>query len=135
MMHALPGDGAVIEKTRELCQTIVSQPDFLELRRDVDAFLSDDQARDLYRTVAEKGQSLHQRQHAGEALDQAEVAAFEQQREALMNNTVARRFVDAQERMHGIHETVGRYVMKALELGRVPEPGDFETCGQGCSCH
>jgi cell fate (sporulation/competence/biofilm development) regulator YlbF (YheA/YmcA/DUF963 family) len=135
MMHDLPGNGAVLDKTRELCQTIVSQPEFLELRRDVDTFLADDQARDLYRSVAEKGQSLHQRQHAGETLDQTEVAEFERQREALMNSTVARRFIDAQERMQGIHETVGRYVMKSLELGRVPEPDDFDGCGHGCSCH
>lgn len=134
-MHAIPEDGAVIEKTRELCQAIATQPDFIELRSHVDAFLSDDAARQLYQTVAEKGQYLHQKQHEGESLDQAEIAEFERQRDALLNNVVARRFVDAQERMNTIHETVGRYVRKTLELGRVPEPEDFAGCGHDCHCH
>ena len=36
---------AIIEKTLELCQTIVDQPEFKDLRRRVDAFMADEDAK------------------------------------------------------------------------------------------
>lgn len=63
-----------------------------------------------------------------------EIEAFEQERETIMQNGVIRGFLEAQQQMQRVHETVGRYVMKAMELGRVPEEDDFAGCGQGCSC-
>lgn len=134
-MHSKLENGAVLEKTRELCQTILDQPDFLVLRRNLDAFLADEQAKELYQAVAEKGQHLHHKQHQGVQLSRDEITEFEQQRESLMRNDVVRGFLEAQEQMHTIQESVGRYVTKTMEIGRVPEPDDFESCGQGCSCH
>lgn len=134
-MHSKLEDGAVLDKTRELCATLVSQPDFLNLRRDIDAFLADDEAKRLYQQVVEKGEHLHHKQHQGVRLTQEEIAEYEQHREALVQNSVARGFLEAQETMNRVQETVGRYVTKTFEIGRVPSPDDFESCGQGCSCH
>jgi hypothetical protein len=54
----------------------------------------------------------------------------------LLNNPVARGFLDAQEAMHGIRETINSFVSKSLELGRLPEAGEMEGgCGHGCGCH
>jgi len=127
-------NGAVLAKTRELCETIVSEPDFLTLRRNVETFLADDGARTLYQTLADKGQHLHHKQHQGVQLTRAEIDEFEQERESIMQNEVIRGFLEAQQQMQQVQETVGRYVMKAMELGRVPEEDDFASCGQGCSC-
>lgn len=127
-------NGAVLNKTRELCQTIISQPDFLVLRRNVESFLSNDDARTRYQTLADKGQELHQKQHQGIELTREEMDEFERERENVMRDDVVRGFLEAQQQMQQVHETVGRYVMKAMELGRVPEEDDFATCGHGCSC-
>lgn len=133
-MHTQMTNGSVLAKTRELCQTIVDQEDFQALRRDVDAFMADDSAQTLYRSVAERGEALHHKQRQGVQLEQDEINTYETERQALMGNEVARRFLDAQEQMHGIQQNVTRYVMKTLEIGRVPAEEDFESCGHGCSC-
>ena len=59
------------------------------------------------------------------------------QREALLGNPVARGFLDAQEELNSIQESIQSHVAKTLELGRLPQPEDFEggSCGHGCGCH
>ena len=49
----------VLEKTRELCNTILSQPNMGAIRRSIDSFMANDQARSEYESLMEKGQALH----------------------------------------------------------------------------
>ena len=130
-------ENPVIQKTRELCQTILEQPDFKSIRVNIDAFLSDEQAKSLYQTVVEKSETLNHKQQMGAPLTPEEIADFESQRQALVNNPVARGFMDAQGEMHRMQESVQQYVTKTLELGRVPNEDDFSSgsCGHGCGCH
>jgi len=129
------GDGPILQKTRELCQTIVDQSDFQVLRRHIEAFLADESAKQQYRELAEKGEFLHHKQHQGVQLSPEEINDFERRREALVNNPIARDFLAAQQSVQNVQETIGRYVARTLELGRVPAAEDFENCGTGCSCH
>jgi hypothetical protein len=66
-----------------------------------------------------------------------EIGAFEKDREAVLNNPVARGFLDAQQALHEIQEKVTQQITKTLELGRLPKEEDFESgsCGHGCGCH
>jgi cell fate (sporulation/competence/biofilm development) regulator YlbF (YheA/YmcA/DUF963 family) len=128
-------NAAVLDKTLELCHTIVSQPDFVALRRNVEAFMSDEEAKQLYQTASEKSEKLQHIQRNGGGVSNEDLSEFQQHREALLQNDTARRFLEAQEQMHQLHQTVTRYVMKTMELGRVPNAEDFESCGAGCSCH
>ncbi len=85
-----------------------------------------------------KSQMLQQKQQSGAPLDQAEIGAFEKLREGFVNNPVGRGFLDAQEDMHKMQESVTAYVAKTFELGRVPEESDMDSggsCGHGCGCH
>jgi cell fate (sporulation/competence/biofilm development) regulator YlbF (YheA/YmcA/DUF963 family) len=125
---------AVLEKTRELCQTIVAQPGFQAARGHLDAFLADDQARRQYQLVAAKSQELQARQYQGQQLSQEELTTYEAERQALVNNPIARNFLEAQEHLHQMQGTITRYVARTLELGRVPNPEDFEGCSPGCAC-
>jgi hypothetical protein len=63
-----------------------------------------------------------------------EITDFEQQRETLLNNPVARGFLDAQDELRQVQDSIRKYVTKTLEIGRVPEAEDFDSCGAGCSC-
>jgi cell fate (sporulation/competence/biofilm development) regulator YlbF (YheA/YmcA/DUF963 family) len=128
---------AVIEKTRELCETILDQPEFKSVRRDVDAFMSNDAAKSQYEQLAEKGEYLHHKQHQGVPLGQEEIAEYEKLRTAFLANPVAKSFLDAQEKMQEVQQTVGKFVSKTLELGRVPTEEDLDggSCGSGCGCH
>jgi cell fate (sporulation/competence/biofilm development) regulator YlbF (YheA/YmcA/DUF963 family) len=131
-------DSAVIGKTRELCQAILEQPEVVALRKKIDDFTADDKTRGQYEALMMKGQMLQQKQQSGVPLDGGEVDEFEKLREAFLANAVARGFLDAQEEMQKLQQTVSQYVSKTFELGRVPEESDLDSggsCGSGCGCH
>src|SRR3972149_810726 len=93
-------DTVILQKTRELCQTIVEQPAFQEMRQRIDAFMANETAQAQYQEVVEKGEMLQEKQRRGAPLNHAEVQEFEKNREALVSNPVAKGFWDAQQQMH-----------------------------------
>jgi len=135
-METLIEETQVLKKTRELCQAILDQPNMRLIRQQVDTFMGDEQARSLYDGLVTKGQALQQKQQLSMPLSGEEVADFEQHRTALFNNPVARAFMDAQEELQQVQESVHRYVSKTLELGRVPTEDEVKpgSCGHGCGC-
>src|SRR6185369_9742783 len=120
------------QKTRELCEAILNEPEMLSARKRIDTFVADDKARAQYDDLMAKGQALQQKQQRSQQLSGEEISAFEKQREALLNNPVARGFLEAQEEMHHVHQSINQFVSKTLELGRMPTEADFESEGGGC---
>ena len=54
-----------------------------------------------------------------------------------MNNPVARGFLDAQDELHHVQQSIQQYVTKTLELGRMPTEEEMNgggSCGHGCGC-
>jgi cell fate (sporulation/competence/biofilm development) regulator YlbF (YheA/YmcA/DUF963 family) len=130
-------DGVITDKIRELCQAILDQPNMRSARQRIDTFVADDKARAQYEGLMSKGQALQQKQQRSQQLSETEVSEFEKDREALLKNPVARGFLEAQEEMHHVHQSINQYVSKTLELGRMPTEADFEEeggCGDGCGC-
>jgi cell fate (sporulation/competence/biofilm development) regulator YlbF (YheA/YmcA/DUF963 family) len=137
MQTATANGNAVLTKTRELCQAILDEPDFKSVRRDVESFLSDDEAKSQYEKLSERGEYLHHKQHQGLALSGEEITEYESLREKFLANPIARSFLNAQEKMQQVQQTVGQYVSKTLETGRVPTESDLADeggCGSGCGC-
>ena len=126
----------VMQKTRELCQAVLDQPNMQSIRRRIDAFMADEKSRTQYDGLVNKGQVLQQKQHNATPLTGEEIADFEQHRDALLQNSVARDFLDAQEELHQVQQSIHQYVNKTLELGRLPTEQELsgEGCGQGCGC-
>lgn len=132
-MPSTAEETAVLAKTRELCAEIANDPTVKRLQEAVETFLSDDSARLQYQSVHERGEELHQKQHAGIELGRAEIREFEAARDALLENEVARAFLDAQEQLTRLQKQIGKYVGLTLELGRVPTDEDLaEAEGGGC---
>jgi cell fate (sporulation/competence/biofilm development) regulator YlbF (YheA/YmcA/DUF963 family) len=136
IMQTMIEQSPVTLKTRELCQAIVDQPNMSSIRQRIDAFMGDEKTRAQYDGVMSKGQALQQKQQMSLPLTGEEISDFEQHREALLGNPVARGFMDAQEELHQVQESIQQYVTKTLELGRVPaeEEMDSGSCGHGCGC-
>ena len=130
-MTTQTADSIIVQKTRELCQTIVEQPEFQSIRQRIDTFMADDAAKVQYQTVVEKGDMLQHKQQMGLPMSAEEISEFEKNRDALINNPVARDFLDAQQAMQKVQESVGQYVAKTFELGRPPSEEDFHGCGSG----
>lgn len=133
-MTTATADSIIVQKTRELCQTIVEQPEFQSIRQRIDSFMADDAAKVQYQTVVEKGEMLQHKQQMGLPMSAEEISEFEKNRDALINNPIARDFLDAQQAMQKVQESVGQYVAKTFELGRIPSEEDFHGCGSGCGC-
>lgn len=139
----------VIEKTEELCQTILEQDSFKDLQRKIAAFERDEQAQALYEDLCGKQEILQGKQQRGAMLTDEEIENFEKDRDAMFANPVAAGFVEAQQQLHKVQDTITRYVAKTIELGRVPLESELRSggcCGGGgggsgggggggCGCH
>jgi cell fate (sporulation/competence/biofilm development) regulator YlbF (YheA/YmcA/DUF963 family) len=99
--------------------------------------MGDATAQSQYQEVVEKGNLLQQKQQSGAPMTGEEISAFEQQRDQLLNNPVAKGFLEAQEAMNKVQSSVNDYLTKTFELGRLPSAEDFDqgSCGSGCGCH
>jgi cell fate (sporulation/competence/biofilm development) regulator YlbF (YheA/YmcA/DUF963 family) len=141
MKSPLPRDETpVILKTRELCQTILDQPAYQEMRNTIRSFLENTDAVGHYQRLCDHQDRIHAKHEQGLAPTDAELSEFEREESEFLGNPLAASFIDAQRRMFEIEKTVAAYVRKTFELNRLPEPGDFASqgcgCGSGgCGCH
>jgi cell fate (sporulation/competence/biofilm development) regulator YlbF (YheA/YmcA/DUF963 family) len=139
MASTIIEETTIAQKTRELCQAILDEPSMKALREHIDKFMADDKTRAQYDGLVAKGQALQQKQQTSVPLTGEEISDFEQHRDSLLNNPVARSFLDAQQELHDVRESIHRYVNKTLELGHLPSEEDLsEGCcgghGGGCGC-
>jgi cell fate (sporulation/competence/biofilm development) regulator YlbF (YheA/YmcA/DUF963 family) len=136
-MQTITEANAILEKTRELCQVILDQPEFQTIRQRITDFMSDEEAKSQYQFLSEQGEVLQLKQQQGLPLTQEEIAEFENRRETFLTNPTAKGFLDARQQMQQMQESVDQYVAKTFELGRLPEENDFQSgsCGSGCGCH
>ena len=130
-------ENTVTEKTRDLCAAILAQPTMTSARQQIDTFLGNDEVRGQYEQLVGRGRELQQKQQSGAPLSDDEITQFQEQQEQVLQNPVARGFIDAQQLFQSIHHSVLKYVSMTLENGRVPTPEDIEeaSCGHGCNCH
>ena len=135
-MHSTTLENEITQKTKELCQVILDHPSTRAALARIETFLADAKSREHYEGVMAKGQELQQKQQRSVTLTSKEISDFEKDRDALLRNPVARAFLDAQEELHQVQESIHKYVNKTLELGRLPSEQEMESssCGQGCSC-
>lgn len=133
-MTLLAETSPVLDKARELCAVIASDSRFLQLQKDVERFLSDDSARQMYQTVHQRGEELHQKQHSGIRLASSEIQEFEAARDQLVKNQVASAFLDAQDELEALQRKITKYVNLTMELGRVPTEQDIDQSEQGGCC-
>jgi cell fate (sporulation/competence/biofilm development) regulator YlbF (YheA/YmcA/DUF963 family) len=127
-------DGAVMTKVRDLCSTLATDPSFVQIRDRISVFMADENAQSQYEEVSSLSQSLQHKQRQGTQLSEQEIADFEAKRDLLLANPVAKGYLDAQEEMNEVRQSVSMYVMKTFEIGRLPAEEDFQSCGHGCSC-
>lgn len=131
-MSLIADDSLIMTKTKDLCNSILDQPEFKSLLGQVDSFLNNDEARLQYQSVHERGNELNQKQHAGVELTESEIQEFEQAREQLMQNEVVTEFLAAQKELQTLQMAVSKYVGLTIELGRVPTEEDFVAANGGC---
>jgi cell fate (sporulation/competence/biofilm development) regulator YlbF (YheA/YmcA/DUF963 family) len=134
MIQPAIDEDAIFEKTRELCALILAQPRLKSWPQDMRAFMADKASQEQHRSVSARGRELHERQMNGGALTEEEIGGFEKARCALLENSVARSFIETQGDLSKVQELVNRIISKSFELARVPERDEL-CCGDGdCGC-
>jgi cell fate (sporulation/competence/biofilm development) regulator YlbF (YheA/YmcA/DUF963 family) len=131
-MTSTNGETVIARKTRELCQAILDEPSVKALRQRIDSFMADETAREQYDGLVAKGQALQQKQQSSLPLTGEEISDFEQHRDSLLKNPEARRFMEAQQELYEVRDSVQKYVSKTIELGRLPSE---EELSEGCCGH
>lgn len=136
-MNIASADDPIVMKTRELCQTIVQQPEFDSIKSRIAAFMGDEDAKSRYQSLSETGEYLQHKQEQGVELTEEEIQGYNAQRDQFLANDVAKGFLEAQDEMHVIQASVGKYINKMFELGRAPTPEEMADsgCGPSCGCH
>ncbi|WP_171016629.1 YlbF family regulator [Pseudalkalibacillus caeni] len=125
----------ILTKTEELCKTILDQPEFTDIKTSIDSFFNNEEAKSIYQNLYSKQQVIRQKQQQGTLTDE-EFSEYKQVEEKALTIPEINQFINAQQQMHKIEETIKQYVSKTFQLGRVPEDSDFEagSCGPSCGC-
>lgn len=137
-MAATAEQSTIVQKTRDLCQSILDHPDFQSLRKDIDTFMADESAKGEYQRLVERSEELHHKQHQGVKLTQEEIDGYENHRQKVVSNPLAAGFIRAQQEVHQMQDSINKYLNKTFELGRVPSEEELQdggSCGSGCGCH
>lgn len=116
---------------------LLDEPSMQAIRQRIDTFMADEQTRALYDGLIAKGQALQEKQQQSLPLTGEEISDFEQQRDSLLKNPVARGFIDAQQELHQVRESIQKYVSKTIELGRLPSEEELDSGCRGdhsCGC-
>ncbi len=120
------------EKTRDLCEAILVDPKLKAAFSDIESFQADKEAQEIFNAVAQKEQELGAKQQAGVELTAGEVEDYKKLVSAVEGNQVANGFLQAQQMMHEIQNTVNTWIGMTMELGRVPTEEDFKQSGESC---
>lgn len=131
-MKSLMENSLVIQKTEELCEAILSQPEYAELQKKITDFIENDEATEQYHKVVYMQSYLQKKKKQGEMTEE-HVVAYEKERDILLNNPIASNFFDAQEEIDAVQRNILQYVSKTFELGRVPTAEEL-VAGCGCGC-
>ena len=125
------------KKTEALCEAISCQPEFKTLFAKIEAFMNDEKLKYEYGVLNDRGALLQQMQQNGMEIKEDEIVEFEKLREEFMDNTVATDFLEAQEEVQQLQDKIHQVIAKSFEIGRVPQPEDFDFCSDGfghCGC-
>ncbi len=127
-------DPPIVEKTKELCATLLAQPEVADMLADINAFLAKEELRSRYDVLTMQGEALAQRQQLGLEITPEEYEKFEKERDEWLSHELSQKFLDAQKRMQALQDQLHQYVSKTFELGRVPESFEIDTCCNDCDC-
>ncbi len=124
------------ESAQDLCRAVLDDPELKGVFSAVEAFMADKEAMGMFSGLQERGEALQVKQQGGLELTAGEVAEYDSARDAMLGNPKAKAFVDAQEKIQEVHQTIGSWVSLVFELGRMPNEDEMKgSCGEGCGCH
>ncbi len=120
------------ETAKDLCKALLEDEKLKGVFTSIDAFMENDVSKELFSQMQTKGEELQTKQQAGIELTAGEVEEYNKLREKMLDDPAAKAFVEAQESIQSVHQTIGSWVSLVFENGRMPTEEEFEGhCGPG----
>jgi cell fate (sporulation/competence/biofilm development) regulator YlbF (YheA/YmcA/DUF963 family) len=120
------------QKIHDLCQAILTDAQVSSSREQIDAFLEDDDAREIYAAVMQKSDELQQKQRSGAELTDEDIIEYNRLRDRAFSDPRVQSFQMARGHIQEVEDKIVAYVEKTLELGRIPTPDEVVRQGGGC---
>ncbi|MCP4847731.1 MAG: YlbF family regulator [Verrucomicrobiaceae bacterium] len=120
------------ETAKDLCRALLEDEKLKGVFTSIDAFMENDVSKELFSQMQTKSEELQNKQQAGIELTAGEVEEYNKLREKMLDDPAAKAFVEAQESIQSVHQTIGSWVSLVFENGRMPTEEEFEGhCGPG----
>lgn len=137
-MQTLIAEKTIDENIQDLCEAILGDSEYQERASHIEALLADSDSKADYVKFSQKGDEMHQKQHSGEEVNDADLDEYEVLRKAAEDNPKVKNFMNAQSELNALHQKVSKYISKTIENGKVPTAEEINAkegcCGGGCGC-
>jgi cell fate (sporulation/competence/biofilm development) regulator YlbF (YheA/YmcA/DUF963 family) len=137
-MQTLTAEITIDEKIQDLCEAILGDSEYQGRVAHIEALLDDPVSKEDYVKFSQKGEEMHQKQHSGAEVTDADLDEYESLRKAADENPKVKNFMGAQNELNALHQKVSKYVSKTIENGKVPTAEEMNAkegcCGGGCGC-
>jgi cell fate (sporulation/competence/biofilm development) regulator YlbF (YheA/YmcA/DUF963 family) len=119
-------------KIKELCQALLDDVQVQSAREQIDAFLDDDEAREIYASVMQKSEQLQNKQRSGLELTDDDILEYNKLRDRAFADPRVQSFQMSRGFVQEVEDKVVAYVEKTLELGRIPTEEEVVKSGGCC---
>lgn len=135
-------EGGLLEATTALCNLLAQSPQVVAAKARIGLFFQNPEATKLFEEVNSYGEELRNKHLAGMPPTEEEINKFDQLRQAVVENELARGFLESRQTIDGILSAVNQYLGMSIDLGRAPSAEEVEqarqqaasqSCGCGCS--
>lgn len=125
---------SLTEQIETLCGAILKDEQVAQAQKNLNAFIDNEDARQLWQEFEACASALHQKQSKGEAFLPTETEKYEELRKQLEENSLIVNFLEARQVLGNVQKQVGQYVGLTLELGKVPSAEDLAQENSGGCC-
>lgn len=129
--------------TSELAHGFTQSQKVVSAHARIRLFFQSPDATALYRKAEDFGEELRNKQMAGMAPSDEEIAKFNELRQSVVDNDVCRGYLEARMELDELLSTVNQYLCMAINNGTVPTDEEVAetlqqqmsscSCGGGCS--
>lgn len=126
----------------ELAEAFAQNQKVISAKARIGLFYQNPEATDLFRKVNEYGEQLRNKHMEGMPPSEAEIAKFDELRQAVVDNELCKGFLDARQLLDELLGTVNQYLCLAIDKGSAPTDEEVAeamnqqvsacSCGGGC---
>jgi cell fate (sporulation/competence/biofilm development) regulator YlbF (YheA/YmcA/DUF963 family) len=128
-------NAAVLGKMEELCETLLQQDEFGQLREMLERYAADERAQEQYEHFAKMGQDLLEKERSGIEPTADEKASYERDERTLYANDVIRQYMYANREFGLLKQMIDQYFAKTVETGHIPGGRELVRPIRGCGSH